>query len=247
MKYFLDTQETIPEGMGFGQFSASHILWVLCLLVFITASVFVYRRLDADRRKKMRHLYAVLTVANELVKVIALTVGGNYIAKYLPFHLCSINIFVIAFHAWKPAKSVGNYLYLVCIPAALIPLFTPTWAMLPNINLMVWHSFTVHALLVSYPLMLTVGGDIRPQLKTIPASLGVLTGLAGVALAVNLVFDTNFMFLMYPEPDTPFVLFEELMGSYLFTFVVLIPLVIVVMMIPVWLMNRAAKRRAVKA
>ena len=95
--------------------------------------------------------------------------------------------------------------------------------------------------------MLTVGGDIRPQLKTVPASLGVLTGLAGVALAVNLVFDTNFMFLMYPEPDTPFVLFEELMGSYLFTFVILIPLVIVVMMIPVWLMNCAAKRRAVKA
>ena len=43
------------------------------------------------------------------------------------------------------------------------------------------------------------------------------------------------------------LLFEELMGSYLFTFVILIPLVIVVMMIPVWLLNCAAKRRAVKA
>ena len=246
MKYFFDTQETIPEGMGFGQFTLSHICWILAMLAFIAASVFVYRRLDPARRKKMQTLYAVLIVANEVVKTVALLIGGNYLAKYLPVHLCSINIFVVAFHAWKPLKAVGNYLYLVCIPAALIPLFTPTWAMLPNVNLMAWHSFTVHAFLVAYPLMLTVGGDIRPRLKTVPASLGVLTLLAGVALVVNLALDTNFMFLMYPEPGTPFVLFEELMGSYLFCFVVLVPIVVAVMMLPILLLDRRAKRHAVK-
>jgi hypothetical integral membrane protein (TIGR02206 family) len=241
MKYFFDTQETIPEGMGFGQFTLSHICWILAMLAFIAASVFVYRRLDPARRKKMQTLYAVLIVANEVVKTVALLIGGNYLAKYLPVHLCSINIFVVAFHAWKPLKAVGNYLYLVCIPAALIPLFTPTWAMLPNVNLMAWHSFTVHAFLVAYPLMLTVGGDIRPRLKTVPASLGVLTLLAGVALIVNLALDTNFMFLMYADPGNPLYLFKELWGSHLLGFPVIITGVLLVMHTP-WLIAKKIKK-----
>ena len=238
MGHFLDTVETIPEGFGFPAMGAVHLIWLAVLGTFITGSVILYRRLDAHRRQKLRRLYAVLLLLNELFKMVCLTIGGNYLLKYLPVHLCSINIFVIAFHAWKPLRAVGDYLYLVCIPAAAAALLFPTWATLPQANFMVWHSFTVHALLVAYPLMLTIGGDIRPKLRNIPRSLLVLAGLGLVALAVNLLLDTNFMFLMYAEPGTPFVFFEEALGHYLTGFFVLVPLVLLVMMIPILLAER---------
>ena len=244
MEHFLDTVETIPEGFGFPLFGATHLIWLAVLGAFIAGSVLFYRRLDAENRRRMRRLYAVLLLLNELFKVVCLTIGGNYLVKYLPVHLCSINIFVIAFHAWKPVRAVGDYLYLVCIPAAAAALLSPTWATLPQMNFMVWHSFTVHALLVAYPLMLTMVGDIRPQLRNIFRSLLVLVGLALAALAVNLVLDTNFMFLMYAEPGTPFVFFEETLGHYLTGFFVLVPLVLAVMMAPILLADARQKRAA---
>ena len=242
MEHFLDTVETIPEGFGFPAMGAVHLIWLAVLGSFIAGSVVLYRRQDADRRQKLRRLYAILLLLDELFKMVCLTIGGNYIVKYLPVHLCSINIFVIAFHAWKPVRAVGDYLYLVCIPAAAAALLFPTWATLPLGNFMVWHSFTVHALLVAYPLMLTIGGDIRPKLRNIPRSLLVLAGLGLVALAVNLALDTNFMFLMYAEPGTPFVFFEEALGHYITGFFVLVPAVLAVMMLPIFIANKRQRR-----
>ena len=246
MTHFLDTVETIPEGMGFDLFSISHLCWLATLGVFILISILHYRKLSPDKREKMRKVYAASLLVNEALKNICLLAGGTFLAKYLPFHLCSINIFVVAFHAWKPTRSVGDYLYLVCIPASLFPLFTPTWADLPHVNFMVWHSFTVHAVLAAYPLMLTIGGDIRPKLRNIPRSLLVLFGLAPVALIANLILggDSNFMFLMYAEPGTPLVFFEELLGHHLAGFFVLIPLILVIMMTPILLAGTRQKRTA---
>ena len=238
MKHFLDTVETIPAGLGFSLFGAKHLLWLAAAAVFLIWICRRYRRSDSKKREKMRRIVAAAIVADELFKMVCLAIGGRYAVSYLPFHLCSINIFVCALHAWRPRRAVGDYLYLICIPAAFIPLLTPTWAELPMVNFMVWHSFSVHALLVAYPLMQTVGGDIRPRLKTIPASLAVLAILAAAALIVNLIFDTNFMFMMYAEPGTPLVFFEELLGHHLAGFFVLIPAVLALMMVPILLTNR---------
>jgi uncharacterized membrane protein YwaF len=152
--------------------------------------------------------------------------------EYLPLHLCSINIFVIAFHAIKPTKTVGNYLYTVCIPGAMAALLFPTWNALPGANYMLIHSFTVHILLALYPIVLTVACEIKPELKELPKALLLLTGLAALALICNLLMNANFMFLMYAEPGNPLYLFKEMWGSHLWGFPVIMAGVLLVMYFP---------------
>ena len=77
------------------------------------------------------------------------------------------------------------------------------------------HSFTVHILLAAYPIVLTVGGDIRPDWRKLPASLLLALCMAVPIYGFNLAFDTNFMFLMYAEAGNPLLLFEDLMGHHL--------------------------------
>ena len=161
--------------------------------------------------------------------------------EYLPLHLCSINIFVIAFHAIKPTKTVGNYLYTVCIPGAMAALLFPTWNALPGANYMLIHSFTVHILLALYPIVLTVAGEIKPELKELPKALLLLTGLAALALICNLLMNANFMFLMYAEPGNPLYLFKEMWGSHLLGFPVIIAGVLLVMHTP-WLIAQRIKK-----
>ena len=242
MKYFLETSDTIQEGLGFSHFDSLHIAWLLVFAAVTVTCCIVYRKLGEDGRKKMRYVVASLCVLDEWYMVVCLLIGGNYTPDYLPFHLCSINIYLIAFHALKPNRTLENYLYLVGIPGTLAALIFPSWVKLPLENFMHLHSFTLHILLVLYPIMLTAGGDIKPEPQMLPKCLATLLGLAGVALVVNLIFDTNFMFLMEAKPGNPLYIFQQLFGNHLIGFPIIITAVILVMYLPVIILK---KRRGV--
>lgn len=112
MEHFWDTIETIVEGYGFSLFGARHLV---TLALFVLTAVLCcrgYARADAERRAKMRRVFAILLLLDEVFKQIGLQIGGNFDASYLPLHLCSINIFLIAVHAWRRSEVLDNFLYL---------------------------------------------------------------------------------------------------------------------------------------
>jgi hypothetical integral membrane protein (TIGR02206 family) len=241
VEHFWKTVEVIPEGIGFAHYGALHLCWLAAFAVLAILNCILYRKLGQKGRKIWRIVVASLLVLDEIYKQIPLFVNGLFTLGYLPLHLCSINIFVIAFHSLKPTKSVGNYLYTVCIPGAMAALLFPTWNALPGANYMLIHSFTVHILLALYPIVLTVSGEIKPELKELPKALLLLTGLAAFALICNLLMDANFMFLMYADPGNPLYLFKELWGSHLLGFPVIITGVLLVMHTP-WLIAKKIKK-----
>ena len=238
MDYFIDTIETIPEGQGFKLLGPLHLGWVVAaILTFVLVSLY-YKKLDDEKAVKFRKTIAWLIVIDELWKDFWLFVGGRFLVTYLPFHLCSINIFVILYHAYKPDKAVENYLYTVGIPGALMALFFPTWTSLPLFNFMHLHSFTIHILLTLYPIVLMVRKDFRPEVNTIPKSLAILAGLGVIALCINPLLGTNFMFLMFAPKGNPLYFFYQLTGSHLVGFPVMITLLLIVMYAPVVLLNK---------
>lgn len=242
MQYFLDTTETIPSGVGWAHFDTTHFIWLAVCAVTIALNCLLYRRLDEKGKGRWKKIVAALIVGDELFKMVMLTIGGRYEWDYLPLHLCSINIFVIAFHAWRPNRTVGGFLYTVCIPGAIAAMLFPTWVKLPVLNFMHLHSFTVHILLVMYPMVLALCGETKPQAREIPKYLAILAGLALVALVANLVLDTNFMFLMYAEKGNPLYIFQQLWGSHLLGFPVLITAVMIVMFVPMGIYRKLRKK-----
>ena len=203
MKYFFETTESIVEGVGFSLFDRLHLLWLGVALVCLIGNLFGYRRLTASGKSLWKKAIAWLLIADELFKMAILIYSGHYGFSYLPFHLCSINIFLIAVHAYRPSQILDNFLYTVCIPGALAALLFPTWTSLPITSGMHLHSFTVHILLLLYPTVLTLGGDLKPDVKKLPKSLGLLALMAIPIYGLNLLLDTNFMFLMSADPGNP--------------------------------------------
>lgn len=246
MEHFLDTVDTIPEGLGFSHYSPIHLVWLAGWILFAVVSCLLYRRLDKNGRARMRKVYAFATVADEGFKVIMLLLGGNYDLAYLPLHLCSINIFLIAYHAYRPGKILGNFLYLVSIPGAAAAMLFPTWTALPPANFMHIHSFTVHCLLSVYPLMCFWGGDIQPKLRYLPRCLALLLAMALPIWLFNRRFGTNFMFLMYAEPGNPLYWFEQHWGNHLLGLPVLLAAVVVILFLPLSVSKRIRKKIAAK-
>ena len=244
MRYFFDTIETIPEGMGFSSFGVTHLVWLGAFLATAFLCSLLYRRLPPRGRQLMRFTFAVLLIADELFKVIGLAAYGNYAPQYLPLHLCSINILLIAVHAVKPSRLLDNFLYVVCIPAAVAALLFPTWTALPAANFMHIHSFTVHILLAVYPIMLTAGGDIQPRLRFIPNCLAFLACLAVPIYCLNLLLDTNFMFLMSAPSGNPLYWFDQAFGNHLIGYPFLIAAAVCLMYFPLFLIRRFHRKAA---
>lgn len=134
MECFWDTVDTIGEGFGFSLFGARHLVTLALYIAFAALSCKRYKAADEKRRAQLRKLFAVLLLADEAFKQIGLQIGGNFNWDYLPLHLCSINIFLIALHAWKPNRLLNNFLYFICIPAATAALLFPTWTSLPAVR-----------------------------------------------------------------------------------------------------------------
>jgi hypothetical protein len=101
----------------------------------------------------------------------------------------------------------------------------------------------VHILLFVIPLMLTAGGDIKPDVRVLPKCLLLLVGLGLVAKGANLLWSTNFMFLESASEGNPLYFFEQRFGNHLIGFPVLAVAVLAVMYGPLTVWQRCRAKR----
>ena len=229
---FFATSEHLPEGVGFQAYGMAHLLWLLAGCLFCVGACLFYRRLSPSRQTVMRRILGVYIFLQEMVKNLVLILQGEFGWGYLPFHLCGINILLILFDTIKQTKPVRSFLYFFAIPGAALALLFPNWTDTPVWNFFHIHSFTIHILLVAYPLLLVTTGQVATDLRSALKGVALLVAMAIPVYGLNLLWDTNFMFLMRPDSGNPLELFEKLLGSHLWGFPFLLPVVLFVMYIP---------------
>ena len=100
--------------------------------------------------------------------------------------------------------------YVVGRAAAAALLFC-SWTMLPLLNLMTIHSFTVHALLFMYPVMLLAGG-FRPDVKKLVRIIPFLAIVLIVIQIINVSLGTSFFFINGAGEGNPLSLLEDTFG-----------------------------------
>lgn len=239
---FFMSKDTIPEGVGFSTFGVGHLIWLVGIIAAVVLAALVYKRLDEKGRKIMRYAVGGIIVFLEVSKNIYHIVMGEFSYGYLPFHLCGINILLIAFDMIKPTKIVRNFLYYFSIAGASLALLFPNWTQLPFWNFSCLHSFSIHGLLMMYPILLIAGGELTPDVKTMPKCIGLLVLMAIPIYFMNMAWDTNFMFLMHPDKGNPLEFFQNLLGSHLWGFPILLPVVMGIMYIPILILKKVKRK-----
>lgn len=229
---FFVTKNKIPEGLGFQTFGLTHILWLLAGLILCVGACIFYNKLSDEKRKRTLTILGACIFLLEILKDLVLIIMGEFGWEHLPLHLCGINILLIAFDVIKQTKVVRSFLYYFAIPGAMLALLFPNWTDMPVWNFFHIHSFTIHILLVLYPLLLVTTGQVSTELKSALKGTLLLVAMAIPVYFLNMLWDTNFMFLMEPDSGNPLELFEKLLGSHLWGFPILLPVVILVMYVP---------------
>lgn len=240
---FFTPDEYIPEGVGFGLYDFTHLSWLFAFVALCATCTIVYKKLSAKNRNIMRICIAVIVCSLEIVKdVVAIAVGCFYVG-HLPFHLCGINVILITYCIFKRNKTVENFLYYIGIPGAMLALLTPDWVKLPCMNFFHIHSFLIHMFLVLYPFVLVASGDIKPDFKSMPKCVTLLIGFAVPALILNLIFDTNFMFLMNTADIGFLEIFKNVFGAHQWAFPILLPIIMLIMSTPLFIAKKIKKTK----
>ena len=120
--------------MKWGSFGPVHLVSLALATAMIVLLYFALRKAS---RKIQTLVLGVLSFSGIAAIIFNLVTWGSPL-EYLPLHLCSINIFVIAIHAWKPTKLLGGFLYTVCIPGAIAALLFPTYGSARSVQATPW-------------------------------------------------------------------------------------------------------------
>ena len=241
MNMFFVSTENMPEGVGFQAFGLTHLCWLISGLAFCVLACFLYRKQPENKQKIWLKVLGIYIFFQEMMKNLVLILTGEFSWGYLPLHLCGINILLILFDTFRQTKTVRSFLYYFAIPGAALALLFPNWTNTPVWNFFHIHSFTIHWLLVLYPLLLVTTGQAETDLRSAGKGVLLLIAMAIPVYGLNLLWDTNFMFLMEPDSGNPLEFFEQLLGSHLWGFPILLPVVILVMYIPMRLLKLRKK------
>lgn len=211
---FVPQNRPVPDGVGFGTFSAIHLGVLAVLAIGVTALVITYRRADAARRRRLQLIVAWVALALEVVRQLTYVTMQTYSPEILPLHLCGIATFALFIDAMRSNRWTSEYLYAVGWWGALAADLFPDWSTRPILNVFTWQSFTIHALIVGYVAMRVAGGDLIPRARNLWRVVILVAVFAGLAAVVNQAFGTNFWFLNVASPGSPLEPISALAGPY---------------------------------
>lgn len=243
METLLYTKDTVPEGVGFGSFSPYHLAWLAFAVVLFTFAAKAQARADETKRKRNLTIVAVLLLADEFLKYLITIPFGTWVWDYLPLHLCSISIFIAVAHRITGSKFLAEYLYAISLPSAAMALLFPNWAQLPALNLMCFHSFSVHVLIMLYPILLLAGG-FRPDARNLKVLVPCVAGAACLIYVFNCFIDTNFFFMNGADAGNPLSILEKYIGGW---YRLGIPAAAAILWIPVYLVPKKLEESKRKA
>lgn len=196
MKYFWTHRDNIPEGMGFGQFSLIHFIWILITALLTAVYVFFYLQAGPDTRTIMLRSVGAALLISEIVKLILIAFSDVKTTDYLPLEICSFAGYAIVLDSLFPENSFLPMLLLTLfLPGAIMAIFFPTSSVLPAINFYTIHQFLFHGLIIAYVMARFASGEYPLHYLDLWRSIPIIFILVMFMYAVDCIFDKNFMFL----------------------------------------------------
>ncbi|MDR2620753.1 MAG: TIGR02206 family membrane protein [Propionibacteriaceae bacterium] len=212
--FWLRETQPIPDGIGFGLFSATHVAALgVVLLGVVVLPTLGYVRLGDVGRRRMRLTIGCLLLGMDIVVQTTYVITGDYTPQMIPLELCSLGVYVVFIDGLKPNLLTREIMYSLSIWGALAALVFPDWANRPLWNIFSLQQFFGHGLLVLYPVMLMVAREFRPDWRRLGRVLLVLAPFTLLCYVLNKVLGTNLMFLAAGAPGSPLEPIQAFAGA----------------------------------
>ena len=240
-------------------FTAEHWIWIGLCAVFITGMCLLSRK-KAFSLQQAGWVMTVICVFSEVSKIMAGMVespgGGMHLDPLdLPFHLCSLMLFVVFYLTFgkegRVRRLLINFIAVIGTLGSFFAILIPTngtdFSSLPA-----YQCFVYHAGLLWFSLYLILSRQaVLGTLRSFGENLGLLLLLVFVMLYLNgalSVYDTNFFYLTRPPMEgLPYLNLSHGWYAYFLRLTALGTVLIALFHLPFFLKERHKARRRKQA
>lgn len=196
--------------VGFKFFGSYHLF---CLAIIFIFAIFLYK--PWKNNKNFRKILAVMPIALEMIRLLAVLIDGHYDSSYLPFHLCLFGAQFMALDAFYESKFIKASLYFLFMPAALLSLFTPGWDMVNRYSYVALISWIIHGINTFYPIYLVLSKEYEPKLKDILYPVIFIILILPIIKVLNKKLNANYFFIEEPYEASPLATIKNIFPNYI--------------------------------
>ena len=209
MSLFFTYENNLPSGVGYALFSPAHLSAIAVSLVIILLITVRFVVSGEERRLRIRRITAIIPVILLVLRFTYAVIYGAPVVYELPLHLCSMTgifCFIYEFCLEKTpyVRSVlGQAMYALCLPGALMAILFPNGTIYPIIHYISFESYLFHSLIVAYIFLRSIDKGIVPSVREAYKSILFLLIIVPPVYLFNVIFDTNYMFVIRPSLGSP--------------------------------------------
>ena len=228
---FWTYSDDIPDGAGFGQFSAYHICWLAVIIIISVAIGIYFVNLNEQRKDMILKIIGISLVFLIMLRIIVLSFGHHMSVYELPLHLCSLAGFLCFLHAFCKWDFLGQIIYSLCFPGTVFAIIFPDWSYYPALNFITFQGFLFHGGIVVYTILGLLGKRINPSVYKMWKAIAYLVIIVPIIYIFDRVNDVNYMFVLRPSPDSPLEWIYKVFGKlwYLPGYALLVMIVVTLM------------------
>ena len=193
----------------FHLFGTPHIVAMAAMLAVPAALLAAVRHLDSERATRVVCVvFAVVLLVNQVVYWCFRYVtegAGTFVREHLPLHVCGMTVLLsVATLLWR-RRWTYELLYFWGLAGATNAMVTPELTEgFPHY--VFFQYFISHGGIVAAALFTTWGLGMRPTFKSLIRAFVAMNVVAVVVVCVNLLLDSNYMYLCEaPVTASPFL------------------------------------------
>lgn len=190
-------------------FSFNHILWILLSAAFAYSLVLMFLRVGLKKAGMVMCGISILSEGSKILSdMVPSTLGGMHLdPQCLPFHLCSMLLFVVFYITFSEdcgkRQAAIDFTSVMGTMGSILAILIPTNGTEFN-TVYPYQCFVYHAGLLAFSLYLIVGKKARLGRKAMVRNIVIILVLEVIAIYINgllATYDTNFLYVVRPPME----------------------------------------------
>ena len=190
------------DQVQFNLFSTQHLIAIFVIILVGVIIIATQRKSSPEKRNIVRWWMAIILVVNEMSwHLWNLSIGEWSIQAMLPFHLCSILVWLSAYMLITKNQLIYEFAYLIGIAGALQAILTPDLGPYEFPHYRYFQTFISHGLIIISALYMTLVEGFRPTWGSVKrvAIYGNIYFL--FVFVLNFIIGSNYLFIAH-KPET---------------------------------------------
>ncbi len=180
----------------FRAYSLSHFSALFVIGLSVMLSIFILKKLSEKERSLFRFFLAMITIVQQILFIMWVSSNNTLNAgNLLPFNMCTIALFLSFFALLTKNKIVFNILYFWGVIGSIYALFFPSLLHdFPHFRY--FEFFIAHGCIVIAIFYFIFVEKYQITFRETVISYFITDLYVIIVYFINMVFDTNFLFLM---------------------------------------------------